>query len=614
MLLASPPGASADILVADQQAFGGTGGVIRVNPLTGARSTLSANTSPGGGPAFVDPAGLAVAANGDILVVDPQAFPDAGGGVIRVNPVTGARTALSSNAGPVGGPPFVDPFGITLAPNGDILVTDQNAFDGGGGVIRVNPVTGARTAVSSNPAPPGAPTFDATWGIDVEPSGNIAVADAGAFAGGGGVIRVSPAGVRSTLSSNASPAGTPSFFDPIGLLVAPGGAIFVTEAGGGGVPSGVIGVNPLTGGRTTISANGDPPGGPSFGAPVGITLAAVGDLLVSGSTATSPGGAVIRVNPVTGARTRVSENGAPAGGPSFAFPTGLVDTGTPETAITGGPAEETRDHSPTFSFTSSRPGSTFTCSLDGVRTPCTSPFTAPSLDPGRHSFAVAATDADGNADPTPAQRQFVVLAVLADLPPPVLGRRVNVAPVRGTVKLALPAGSSAAGRARGAQKGLRFVVLKEARQIPVRSFLDTRRGTVRLVAAGPGRRQGDFASGLFQVLQARRGRDRGITELRLKGSSFRRCRVHSSRAEAKAARHRRSRRTVRRLRGNSTRGYRSRGRYAAATVRGTIWTTYDRCDGTLTRVTRGRVIVRDFRRKRNIRVRAGRSYLARARR
>jgi hypothetical protein len=38
----------------------------------------------------------------------------------------------------------------------------------------------------------------------------------------------------------------------------------------------------------------------------------------------------------------------------------------------------------------------------------------------------------------------------------------------------------------------------------------------------------------------------------------------------------------------------------------------DRCDGTLTSVKRGKVAVRDFRRKRTIVVGAGKSYLARA--
>jgi hypothetical protein len=48
-------------------------------------------------------------------------------------------------------------------------------------------------------------------------------------------------------------------------------------------------------------------------------------------------------------------------------------------------------------------------------------------------------------------------------------------------------------------------------------------------------------------------------------------------------------------------------------VRGTLWLTEDRCNGTLTRVRRGRVVVRDFRLRRNRTLRAGQSYFARAR-
>ena len=51
---------------------------------------------------------------------------------------------------------------------------------------------------------------------------------------------------------------------------------------------------------------------------------------------------------------------------------------------------------------------------------------------------------------------------------------------------------------------------------------------------------------------------------------------------------------------------------AAATVRGTIWTVADRCDGALTTVKRGRVAVRDLRRRRTIVLKAGKRYLARA--
>ena len=69
---------------------------------------------------------------------------------------------------------------------------------------------------------------------------------------------------------------------------------------------------------------------------------------------------------------------------------------------------------------------------------------------------------------------------------------------------------------------------------------------------------------------------------------------------------------VRRLWGNGKGRFQTRGRYSSATVRGTKWLVMDRCDGTLTRVVRGIVRVRDFRARKNVNVRAGRSYLAKA--
>ena len=68
------------------------------------------------------------------------------------------------------------------------------------------------------------------------------------------------------------------------------------------------------------------------------------------------------------------------------------------------------------------------------------------------------------------------------------------------------------------------------------------------------------------------------------------------------------------LQGDGKGSFRTRGRNSAATVRGTKWLTQERCDGTLTRVTRGTVSVRDTRARRTVVVRAGRSYLARAQR
>ena len=214
-------------------------------------------------------------------------------------------------------------------------------------------------------------------------------------------------------------------------------------------------------------------------------------------------------------------------------------------------------------------------------------------------------------------------ALEAPLPPPVIGTSVNAAPLSGTVLVALPAGASDArvggGSAQASPKGLTFVPLSEDRHIPVGSFLDARRGSVRVLSAQnrSGKTQsGKFSSGLFQVLQSRRRSARGLTELRLTGSSFKGCGSgrQSRLGESQAARRRLSRRTVRRLRANAKGRFSTRGRESAATVRGTQWDTFDRCDGTLTRVRRGRVVVRDFRRRRNIVLRAGQDYLAPARR
>ena len=71
---------------------------------------------------------------------------------------------------------------------------------------------------------------------------------------------------------------------------------------------------------------------------------------------------------------------------------------------------------------------------------------------------------------------------------------------------------------------------------------------------------------------------------------------------------------VRRLWGNAKGRFRTRGKYASATVRGTVWLTEDRCDGTLVRVRSGRVEVTDQVANRRVIVRGGQSYLARARR
>jgi hypothetical protein len=198
-------------------------------------------------------------------------------------------------------------------------------------------------------------------------------------------------------------------------------------------------------------------------------------------------------------------------------------------------------------------------------------------------------------------------------PPAKVGKTANVEVLSGKVLVSLPPSSSSGKRASSSQvKGRTFIPIEQARQIPIGSLVDTRKGRIRLTTAttSTGKEQsGTFSSGIFQVRQSAKAKAKGLTELRLKGSSFSRCKS-SKKSSAGAQTSRTSRRRIRRLKGNGKGRFRTRGRYSSATVRGTIWTVTDRCDGTLTQVKRGRVAVRDFRRKKTITVRAGKRYLA----
>lgn len=57
--------------------------------------------------------------------------------------------------------------------------------------------------------------------------------------------------------------------------------------------------------------------------------------------------------------------------------------------------------------------------------------------------------------------------------------------------------------------------------------------------------------------------------------------------------------------------YTTQGNDSVATVQGTVWLTQDRCDGTLTTVARGAVLVTDRFTHHTVRVTTGHSYLAR---
>jgi hypothetical protein len=152
-----------------------------------------------------------------------------------------------------------------------------------------------------------------------------------------------------------------------------------------------------------------------------------------------------------------------------------------------------------------------------------------------------------------------------------------------------------------------YTTLQAGDDIPVGSLVDTRAGTVQLTSAvAPGVTQtGEFRGALFEIRQSAGG----MTDIVLRGSELSSC---ASRTTARSAARRRP--PVRRLWGSDKNGkFRTHGRHSVATVRGTKWVTTETCAGTRTTVTEGAVSVRDKHRRTSVLVRAGHSYLARAR-
>jgi hypothetical protein len=183
-------------------------------------------------------------------------------------------------------------------------------------------------------------------------------------------------------------------------------------------------------------------------------------------------------------------------------------------------------------------------------------------------------------------------AARAQLPPPVAGQTVNAALRSGKVRYKLPGASA-------------FVDLTDPVQVPFGTTFDTTAGRVTLTSASDaqgGTQHAWFYEGTFKVGQT--SGDQPVTTLTLAGATP----ICPKASTGRAA----SRRKSRHLWGDGKGRFRTAGLFSAATVRGTRWVVIDRCDGTLTRVVRGVVAVRDFRRKTTVLVRAGHEYLAKA--
>ena len=350
----------------------------------------------------------------------------------------------------------------------------------------------------------------------------------------------------------------------------------------------------------------------------------------------------------------------------------------PDTEIVSGPTTESTAVIASFAFQANQAASSFRCQLDsGAVQTCSSPQAYAGLGVGAHRFEVAAVDAYGTVDRTPARLDWNIAAELSvttelsvvppddadrdSVPdaadncrdvantnqadtdgdgigdacelfapgnlPPVAGERATVRVLGGDVFIKLPAPSrgltrqAASGGAPPDDPG--FVPLKGVASVPVGSTVDTRKGRIAVTAAADSRRASDasgktqtaqFAAGIFEIRQARAKRGAKPRTAAPPTDVVLRSAPGAERAcTPRGGRAGSIKGVVRTLTGRGRGRFRTVGAASTTSVRDAIWITQDRCDGTLTEVGRGRASVRDRGLHRTVIVRAGQAYLARGR-
>jgi len=543
---------------------------------SGPISTVAGDGSTGLTSSLNAPGEVALAEDGSVLVADTLNHR-----VRRISPLgvidTVAGTGLAGSEGD-GGPARLatlrEPSGVAALPDGGFLVVDRGNHRvrqvSAAGFISTVAGTGfASSGGEGEDRGDGGPAISATLKSpeDVSPTadGGFLVADTGNDL----VRKVSADGTIHTVAGGASrggedvPAASAELDDPKGVAALRNGGYLIADSASDRIrqvsPSGTI-ATVAGSGANGFSGDGGPALSALLSEPSDVVSAAGGFLVADTRNhrirLVSSSGSIETIAG-TGA-AGYNGDGMPPTAASLNAPLGVALSATGEVYVADTDSNRVRRFA------------------TGLR-----PTTGALEPPGRRKREPGAGGSRGLAPPAP----------------PVAGKRLNAAPVAGVVRVRTP-------RAKG------FRRLTDAASIPVGSRVDARTGVVRLTAAADleeGVQRAIFYRGEFAIRQERSRRP--VTELRLRGGSFAACRRGDGAAAAAGSR----RRARRGLWGRGHGRFRTRGRYGAATVRGTIWFTGDRCKGTLVRVRRGVVAVDDFARDRVALVRAGGSYLARAR-
>ncbi len=308
-----------DAVVVDPNPELSSGLLVSVNRSTGFRRFISDFSDGAQGPLGITPSGLGFDASGNILVADADAGTSFAGALFRVNPASGVRTLLSDFGNPTQGPIGASPVAVALENSGSILVIDSDA-QANGALFRVDASNGNRSILSDfSDAAQGTVGAD-PFGLALDASGNILVVDLGAGTGSNGALfRVNRVtGSREVVSDFGNGVQGPLGIDPRAIAIDAAGNILIIDEDAG-TPNGascnfgcgaLFSVNPVSNARTLVSDFGNEAQGALGDDPTGIAREPSGDVLViTANGGTGFAGGLFRVDVSNGRRTLVSDFG-----------------------------------------------------------------------------------------------------------------------------------------------------------------------------------------------------------------------------------------------------------------------------------------------------------------
>ncbi len=208
-----------------------------VTKLAGATGVSGSSNGIAGAAGFYDPCGVAVDTNGNVFVADTY------NNTIRQITSAGMVTTLAGSAGASSGADgtgsaagFNSPYGVSVDASGNLYVADT-----GNDTIRkiatgavVTTLGGMAIESGSSDGTGGAASFNAPRGVAVDADGNTYVADTGNYT----VRKISPDGSVMTLAGLAGTSGSADgsnnvarFTDPENLAVDILGNVYVADTG-----------------------------------------------------------------------------------------------------------------------------------------------------------------------------------------------------------------------------------------------------------------------------------------------------------------------------------------------------------------------------------------------